>query len=126
MHDSMRRLHRRSKADAATQSRWFFRVVLPLGALANLGLGVLLVSNLHPVGWPGWLQLAIGAFCCVIAGWLGSAAWARTYWNDALVKQVTIWRRISDAIFGWLEDAPVPPEALTGLMRSLDEVVPER
>lgn len=104
---------------------WFYGAFLPLGMLANLALGFFVLTRLSPVGWPGWLQLATGAFCCVVAGWLACAAWARFYWNNALVRQVTVWRRITDAFFGWLEEAPVPAESLSGLMRTLDEVVPE-
>lgn len=125
MQDAMRQLHRRSRSDLATRNRWFFSAFLPMGIIANLGLGVFVLGRLQPDGWPGWLVLATGAFCCVVAGWLGAALWSRFYWNNALVRQVTLWRRITDVFFGWLEDAPVPVDALNGLKRSLDEVVPE-
>jgi hypothetical protein len=41
-----------------------------------------------------------------------------------MARQVAVWRRIADAFFAWLEDAPLPPEALHRLKSSLDEVVP--
>jgi hypothetical protein len=74
----------------------------------------------------GLLELATGAFCCVVAGWLGAAAWSKSYWSAAINRQVETWRRIADAIFAWLEEAPLPADALLRLKRSLDEVVPHR
>jgi hypothetical protein len=38
---------------------------------------------------------------------------------------VAIWRKIADTIFAWLEEAPLPADALNRLNRSLDEVVPK-
>lgn len=102
----------------------FYRVFLPLGVLANLGLGVFILSGLRPDGWTGRLEIATGAFCCVVAGWLAAAAWSKSYWNNAMARQVAVWRRIADAFFAWLEEAPLPAEALTRLKRSLDEAVP--
>lgn len=125
MQDTMRQLHRRSKSDAATGNGWFFRAFLPLGIASNLAFGVFVLARLQPDGWSGWLVLAAGAFCCGVAGWLAAALWSRFYWNNALVRQVTLWRRIADVFFGWLEEAPVPVDALHGLKRSLDEVVPQ-
>jgi hypothetical protein len=106
------------------RDRLFYRVFLPLGVLANLGLGVFILSGLSPVGWTGRLELATGAFCCVVAGWLAAAAWSKSYWNNAMARQVAVWRRIADAFFAWLEEAPLPADALTRLKSSLDEAVP--
>lgn len=106
------------------RDRLFYRVFLPLAVLANLGLGVVILGGLRPDGWTGWLEVGTGAFCCLVAGWLAAAAWSKSYWNNAMARQVAVWRRIADAFFGWLEDAPVPAEALTRLKTSLDEVVP--
>jgi TRAP-type C4-dicarboxylate transport system permease small subunit len=102
----------------------FFRVFLPLGVLANLGLGVVILAGLHPDGWPGWLEVVTGVFCCVVAGWLAASAWSKSYWNNAMARQVAVWHRIAGAFFGWLEEAPLPAEALTRLKTSLDEAVP--
>ena len=102
----------------------FYSVFLPIGAAANLGLGLVVLRSLATQGTLGWLQLATGALCCMIAGWLAAAAWSRFYWNRSIARQVAIWRRIADAIFQWLEDAPLPVEALHNLKSSLDEVVP--
>jgi hypothetical protein len=104
--------------------RIFYRYFLPLGVLANLGLGVLLIAGLRPEGWAGWLEVITGAFCCVVAGWLAAAAWSKSYWNRSMARQVATWRQISDAFFGWLEEAPLPPESLQGLKASLENVVP--
>jgi hypothetical protein len=93
---------------------------------ANLGLGILILKGLSPQGWLGWLQVATGAFCCLVAGWLGAAAWSKSYWGAAMARQVAMWRQITDAIFAWLEDAPLPADALNRLKNSLDEVVPPR
>jgi hypothetical protein len=102
----------------------FYGLFLPLGVLANLGLGVLILSRLSPTDWAGWLQLGTGAFCCLIAGWLAAAAWSQSYWSRTMVRQVAVWRRIADAMFAWLEDASLPAEDLSRLKTSLDQVVP--
>jgi hypothetical protein len=104
--------------------RVFYSVFLPLGAGANLVLGLVVLRGLNPNSDIGWLQLGSGAFCCMVAGWLAAAAWSRFYWNRNLARQVVVWRRIADAIFGWLEEAPPSAEALYKLKSSLDEVVP--
>ena len=115
----------RSRARSTTE-RLFYRVFLPLGVLTNLGLGVLILARLSPQGWSGWLEIATGAFCCVVAGWLAAAAWSKSYWNRTMTRQVTVWHEIADTFFRWLEDAPLPPDALRGLKSSLDKVVPTR
>ena len=97
---------------------------LPLGAGANLALGLIVLTGMSQQDDLGWLKLATGAFCCVVAGWLGAAAWSRFYWNRSMARQVALWRRIADAIFAWLEEAPLPAEALRSLKTSLDDVVP--
>jgi len=104
--------------------RLFYRLFLPLGILANLGLGILILSGLRPESWPGWLQVASGAFCCVVAGWLSAAAWSKVYWSRSMARQVALWRQISDAFFTWLEEAPLPADSVRHLKTSLDEVVP--
>lgn len=105
--------------------RFFYRVFLPIAVAVNLGLGVAVLSNLRPGGWLGWLEVVSGAFCCVVAGWLAASAWSKSYWGSAMVRQITAWRQIADAIFVWLEDAPLPAEALQRLKTSLDEVGPQ-
>jgi hypothetical protein len=102
--------------------RIFYRVFLPMAVVVNLGLGVVVLSNLRPEGWLGWLVVATGAFCCIVAGWLAAAAWSKSYWGGAMARQIVAWRQIADAIFAWLEEAPLPAEALLRLKRSLDEV----
>jgi TRAP-type C4-dicarboxylate transport system permease small subunit len=103
--------------------RIFYAVFLPLGVLANLVLGVLILTGLRPETWAGWLQIGAGAFCCAVAGWLAAAAWSKSYWTRTMTRQITIWRRIADAIFVWMEDAPLPADSLRGLKTSLDEAV---
>src|SRR5207302_10833802 len=104
--------------------RFFFRVFLPLSVLANLCLSLLILTCLHPETWPGWLEVGTGALCCVIAGWLAAGAWSKSYWHRSMARQVATWRRIADAFFAWIEEAPVPPEALRSLRSSLEEAVP--
>ena len=103
----------------------FYRVILPVFTLANLFLGIVTLVQLHPwsSGWLGWLELGTGAFCCAIAGWLAGAGWSKSYWGSAMERQVTAWRRIVDAMFGWIEEAPVPADSLRTLKRSLDETL---
>ena len=106
------------------KQRIFYTVFLPLGVVVNIALGVKIISGLGPHGWTDWLEVGTGALCCVIGGWLAAAAWSKSYWNRNMARQVAVWHRIADAFFEWLEDAPVPEEALWGLKTSLDEVVP--
>jgi hypothetical protein len=109
----------------ARSERLFFRVFLPLGIVANLGLGVWILAGLNPQVWTDWLKVGTGAFCCLVAGWLAASAWSKSYWSRAMVRQVALWRRIADTFFAWLEEAPLPPEAIHRLKTSLDEAVPK-
>lgn len=103
---------------------YFYGLFLPIGVLANLGLGLFILIGITPNTWPGWLQTGTGALCCMIAGWLASAAWSNSYWHRSMAAQVATWRRISDTFFSWVEEAPVPAEALHSLKSSLEEAVP--
>ena len=67
--------------------RIFYAVFLPLAVAANLGLGLLILSYLRPVAWIGDLELATGAFCCAVAGWLAAAAWSKSYWGAAMARR---------------------------------------
>ena len=113
-----------SERASATKVRLFYRVFLPLGVLANLVLAFFILGGLGPDGWAGWLRIGTGAFCCMVAGWLGAAAWSTSYWNNNMARQVAVWHRIADTFFGWLEEAPVPPDALKKLKQSLEDAVP--
>lgn len=104
------------------EARVFYRVFLPIAVVVNLTLGIVILSYLRPDGWLGGLEVGTGAFCCVIAGWLAAAAWSKSYWGSAMVAQITAWRQIADAIFTWVEEAPLPADALQRLKKSLDEV----
>lgn len=104
--------------------RMFYLVFLPLGAIVNLVLGLVVLGQMRLGGEFGWLDLGTGAFCCMIAGWLAASAWNKSYWSRKIARQVAVWRKIADAIFDWLEEAPLPAEALHRLKSSLDEVVP--
>jgi hypothetical protein len=104
-----------------TSGRLFYVVFLPLAVALNLVLGVVVLSDLRPSGWLGSLELASGAFCCAAAGWLAASAWATSYWGRTMARQVTTWRQMADAIFVWLEDTPLPSDALQRLSQSLDE-----
>jgi hypothetical protein len=101
----------------------FYRVVLPGFTIVNLGLGVLTLMGLKPMGFTGYMELFTGVFCCGIAGWLAGAGWSKSYWGSAMERQVTAWRRIVDAMFRWIEEAPVPADSLRTLKRSLDETL---
>jgi hypothetical protein len=105
-----------------SSGRLFYRIFLPIAVAVNLVLGVVILTYLRPDGSIGWLEVATGAFCCVVAGWLAASAWSKSYWGNAMARQVMAWRQIADAIFTWLEEAPLPAEALHRLKRSLDEV----
>lgn len=103
----------------------FYKFVLPGLTIANLGLGLLILTMLGPTGWMAWLELVVGAFCCSCAGWLVGAAWSKSYWGSAMDRQVRTWRRIVDAMFRWLEEAPVPADSIHVLKRSLDKAIVE-
>jgi len=126
MHNAFRTTARKPRISRARWDTLFFRLFLPLGVVANLVLGILILTGLRPQSWSDWLQVSTGAFCCVVAGWLAAAAWSKAYWSLAMNRQVTAWRRIADTFFAWLEEAPLPAEALTQLKSSLDEAVPQK
>jgi hypothetical protein len=125
MQTALRRVVPERWISPAAWERLFYRLFLPLGILANLGLGIWILAGLNPHIWSDWLQVGTGAFCCVVAGWLSAAAWSKSYWSRTMVRQITVWRRIADTFFAWLEEAPLPPEALHRLKSSLDEAVPQ-
>jgi hypothetical protein len=114
----------RHESVGTRRQRWFFGLFLPLGVLVNLALGLIILTRLNPATWSDWLQVAVGALCCLIAGWLAASAWSQFYWNRSMVRQVATWRRIADAFFEWLETTPVPPESLRSLKASLEEAAP--
>src|SRR5207237_10463831 len=91
--------------------RFFYAMFLPLGVLANLGLGVFILTGLHPASWPEWLQVGTGALCCVIAGWRAAAAWSKSYWHRGMARQGATWRRIADALSSSIEDGRVTAAA---------------
>lgn len=117
-------IRRRPGAIPPPSHRLFYRVFLPLAVLANLTLGIVILAGLHPTEWSAWLEIGTGAFCCVVAGVLGAAAMSTSYWNRTMVKQIAVWRQIVDTFFGWVEDAPVPTDAVHRLHASLDKVMP--
>ena len=125
MQTALHRVVRERWMSSAKWERLFYRLFLPLGILSNLGLGVWVLAGLNPQMWTDWLKVGTGVLCCVIAGWLAAAAWSQSYWSRTMVRQITVWRRIADTFFAWLEEAPLPPEALHRLKNSLDEVVPQ-
>jgi hypothetical protein len=114
----------RTRPSETRSQRLFYSIFLPVGAVANLALGLIVLSQMRVDTQFGYLQLGTGAFCCMIAGWLAASAWSKSYWNRSMRRQVAVWRSIADTFFGWLEEAPLPAEALHRLKSSLDEVVP--
>lgn len=102
----------------------FYAVIVPAAFGVNLGLGLWILSYLDPSDWLGRIEIGTGAFCCVVAGIIAATAWSRTYWGRAMYRQVEVWRQMVDAIFGWIEDVPLPAESLRRLQRSLDDVAP--
>jgi hypothetical protein len=114
---------RRELMDRRRRGIIFYRLVLPGFTLVNLGLGIFTLTGLRPSGALQWMELATGVFCCGIAGLLAGAAWSKAYWGSAMERQVTAWRRIVDAMFRWIEEAPVPADSLVTLKRSLDETL---
>lgn len=106
------------------RQHFFYSIILPVGVATNLGLGVVVLAGLNPQKWSDWLQVGVGALCCTIAGWLAAAAWSKSYWHRSIAQQVATWRRITDAFFAWVEEAPVPAESLKTLKSTLEEAVP--
>lgn len=100
----------------------FYSVFLPLGAATNLALGLVVLTMMKVPSDFGWLEVGTGAVCCVIAGWLAAAAWSRYYWRRNLAQQVAVWRRIADALFAWVEDAPVPADAVHDLKSTVEKI----
>jgi hypothetical protein len=124
MGDESVEVWRRPNPPATRSQTLFYRVFLPVGILANLALGIMLLNGLRPEGWSDYLLVGTGAFCCLIAGWLAAAAWSKVYWNRSMARQVALWRQITDTFFTWVEDVPVPAESVKRLQASLDRVVP--
>jgi hypothetical protein len=106
-----------------SRGRLFYRVVIPISVAANVGLGLTVLIQLQPTGWLAWLEVATGGFCFAVGGWLAASAWSKSYWGSAMTHQVMAWRQIADAIFVWMEEVPLPAEALHRLKASLDEAV---
>lgn len=106
-----------------SRARLFYSLFLPLAVALNLGLGVVILGELHPTGWLGDLEMATGAFCCAVAGWLSAAAWSRSYWAGAMARQIGAVHQMVDTIFEWMEDSPPPADALLRLEGSLDDVL---
>jgi hypothetical protein len=113
-----------ARRTARPADRVFYDIFLPIGAAANLALGLFVLSGLGSQNEFGWLELGTGAFCCMVAGWLAAASWSRFYWSRNMARQVAVWHNITDTFFTWLEDAPLPVEAVQRLKSTLEEVVP--
>lgn len=107
--------------------RLLYGSFVSLAVTLNLVLGLVILGQLRPVGWLGDLEMATGAFCCAVAGWLTAAAWGKSYWGRAMARQVRAWSVMVDAIFVWLEDTPLPTGALQRLQSTLDKAkIPAR
>ena len=113
-----------SQTDATARQRTANAVLLPIALLADIGLGLALLDRLAAPGHSGWFQVVAGALLCLIAGWIASGIWSRSYWNRSTARQVETWRRITDAFFTWVEDLQLSTEALNQLKVSLEEAVP--
>jgi hypothetical protein len=101
--------------------RYLYQLLIPGLAVVNLSLAAFLLGSLHPVGQLGWLVVCSGAFCCVVAGWLGGSLWSKSYWAQVMARQIDEWRRMADTIIEWIEDLPVPSEAIDRLRHRLEE-----
>jgi hypothetical protein len=113
--------------------RWFYRVVLPLLALANLLLGVVNLMALRDLSTVGATQstvfgavLATGAFCCAVAGGLVAVGLVATYWSAVARRQLGTWQILAETIVHWVERSGVSDEALVELRRSLDDALGHR
>ena len=63
------------------------------------------------------IALSVG----VLAGYVAAAAIYRRRLRRALVAQLERWRAIADAIFGWLEQTPIPLSRLSALQDSIEQ-----
>lgn len=104
--------------------RLFYAAFLPLGAATNLALGLVVLTGLKAQNEYGWLEVATGAVCCMIAGWLAATAWSRYYWRRSMARQVAVWRKINNTFFAWVEDAPLPVDAIHNLKSALEKITP--
>ena len=100
-----------------------YLLILPGFTLGGLGVGLFLLTMFRPPVWVTGVELFAGAVCCCVAGWLGGSAWTKSIWGSAMERQVRTWRRIVDAMFGWIEEAPVPADSIHTLKRSLDKAI---
>jgi hypothetical protein len=99
----------------------FYWFVIPILALTNLALAAIVVSNLHPGGWIGWLEAGTAGFCCGVAGWVAASLWSKKYWAMIMARHVATWRMISDTMLDWIADLPIPSDSVDRLRRSLEE-----
>jgi len=67
--------------------------------LGSVGLGFFWLSMQRPPSWLASLELATGALCCCIAGWVAGSTWTKACWTPAMERQVRTWRRIVDTMF---------------------------
>jgi hypothetical protein len=100
----------------------FYAVFVPVGAAANLALGLVVLTLMRAENQFAWLELGTGAVCCMIAGWLAATAWSRYYWRRTMARQVAVWGTINTAFFSWVEDAPVPADAVHNLKSTLEKI----
>ncbi len=101
----------------------FYRALLPVLAACNLALGLMTLGGLERSGWIGALELGTGAVCCAIGGGLVAAALTKSYWTRAMLRQVAVWRQVSDALIRWLDETRVTDEALARLHESLTDAL---
>src|SRR5665213_2406494 len=90
--------------------RIFYRLFLPIAVTANLVLGLIILSGLRPYFWTEWLEIATGAFCCLVAGGLAAAAWSKFYWGRSIAHQILLCRLILATFFTRLVEASLPAE----------------
>jgi hypothetical protein len=102
----------------------FYRTLIPALVLVNLGLGVFnLAVSAQPHHFLTWALLALGAFSCVLAGWLWGAWWLRCRWTQAVNRQIEFFDRLVSAVLGWTEEVSTSKDALYRLKRRIDRVV---
>ena len=59
-----------------------YRCVLPAAVLGSVGLGFFWLSMQRPPSWLASLELATGALCCCIAGWVAGSTWTKACWTS--------------------------------------------
>ncbi|MBO0701777.1 MAG: hypothetical protein J2P38_02515 [Candidatus Dormibacteraeota bacterium] len=108
----------------APDREFAYLVLVPLLAVANLFLGLLvLVLARHATHWKAGVLVLAGGLLCATGGWLAGVTWLRLLWRSRMQRQLRMWAGVVDAVTGWEEEVGISPESALKLKHRLDRLV---